>query len=1008
MEFRILGPFEVIEDGAFVVVSAAKQRALLAALLLRAGTTVSGHRLIDDLWEQPPVSARKVLQTYISKLRQVLPNGTLLTRTAGYTLLVGPDDLDAAKFERLLVDSEGAPPADEEGLIRQALGLWRGSALEEFADEPFAQPEIARLENLRIQALARRCELDLRAGRHLAVLGDLGALVRERPTDERLRGQLMLALYRSGRQADALRVFRDGRRTLVDQLGVEPSDPLRRIHDAILRHDRSLEVSRPAIPVDGFNPVAGPVSRPRELAPRLPTTRALGTTFVGRMPELSRLRHLVQDESARLVTLTGPAGTGKTRLATEFARQLETHYSDGAMTVDLTKVSDPEMVASAVCAAFRLRPGEPEEARANLAGFLSSRVQLLVLNSFEHLLPAAGLVDHLLASAPGLTAVVTSRAPLELADEHVVAVPTLPVPRRGAAPDVVAATDAVVLFVDRARASRPGFELTDTSSITIGELCTRLDGLPLAIELAAARMELLSPAGILSRLDDQFDLLASDIAGPAERHRSLRAAIDCSYELLDQREREVFCDLSVFVGGFTVATAEEVVRVGHPLLVDVIRSLLRASLLRAAGARGDEPRFEMLQTVRIYSQDQLKRTGRHITQFNAHSNTFRRLADEAETQLRGPDQSRWLELVEAELPNIRAAMQWAMQGGNVDTGLHIAAGLWRFWQVRGHTPEARRQVEAMLALPSASTEARASGHLTVARCAFHQGDTTAVREHVAAGIATHRRCGDTYSVAFGLMLLGASAGRADDAERGRLLLQEALEVALAARDDWLVATCLGYLGMVASTQGSYVEARHRLEDGLRGVRELGDSRLVGWFLTMLGRVALAGGDPVRARRRFQEALTWERRLADSWSEAWALLGLASVAIQDGTSGEAVELLVESLTPAHQAQSHAATAAALRLLATVALRGGRQELAAELLGAASLVWPDKRFLWSPEQDALAGVTASTVRATLGLELFDKHWARGRASTTDHVIAAATQELSGPHPGEGPSQSRPQQH
>ena len=321
------------------------------------------------------------------------------------------------------------------------------------------------------------------------------------------------------------------------------------------------------------------------------------TTFVGRTTELGRLRHLVHEDAARLVTLTGPAGTGKTRLAAELTSQLEPHYEHGATIVDLTTVTDPQLVASAVCAAFRLRPGAPADATATLARFLSTRRQLLVLDNFEHLLPAAGLVTHLLACAPGLTVVVTSRTPLGIAEEHIAAVPPLTVPGYGAAPDVVAATDAVVLFLERARSARPGFELTDTSTATVGQLCARLDGLPLAIELAAARVDLLSPAAILTRLDQQLDLLADDRAGQPARHRSLRAAIDTSYDLLDQREQDVFCDLSVFAGGFTVATAEQVVSAGRPLLVDVVRSLLRASLLHPAGTPGDEPRFEMLQTV---------------------------------------------------------------------------------------------------------------------------------------------------------------------------------------------------------------------------------------------------------------------------------------------------------------------------------------------------------------------------------------------------------------------------
>ena len=990
MEFRVLGPFEVLHEGAVVPLSAAKQRALLAMLLLKSGTTVSGSRLIEDLWEQPPVSARKVLQTYVSKLRQVLPDGMLLTRPAGYTLLVGPDDLDAATFHRLLIQAEGAREEDEAQLLRQALRLWRGNALEDFADEPFAQPEITRLEGLRTRALVRRCELDLQEGRHHAVLGELEALVQDHPTDERMRGQLMLALYRSGRQVDALRVFRDGRRALVDQLGVEPSEPLRHLHDAILRHDPSLDLGRGLAAADA-DADAGDTSLLPDAVLQRRTSRPGVTTFVGRTAELVRLRRLVRDSPARLVSLTGPAGTGKTRLAAELAAGLQPQYADGVVVVDLTDVFDPVLVASTICAAFRLRPGEPAEATTTLARFLSRRRQLLVLDNFEHLLPAAHLVTDLLVQAPGLTVLVTSRTALEVAGEDAVEVPPLRVPERGSSPDVVAGTDAVVLFLDRARSARPGFELSERSTTTVGELCGRLDGLPLAIELAAARVDLLSPAAILTRLDRQLDLLADDRAGQPARHRSLRAAIDTSYDLLGQREQDVFCDLSVFAGGFTVATAETIVSAGRPLLVDVVRTLLRASLLHPAGTPGDEPRFELLQTVRTYSRDQLERTGRSVNLHDAHASAYRALAEEAELQLRGPDQARWLDLVEAELPNIRQALQWAVRNGNVDTGLYTAAGLWRFWQVRGHTHEARRHLEAMLAEPSGSTEARAAGNLAVAQCAFAQGDPRAVSQHVHAAMVVHRCRGDTRSVAFGLVLLGASAGRAGDADHGEPHLHEAMDLATAAGDDWLGAMCLGYLGMTVSTQGRYVEARHRLEDGLRGVRECGDSRLIGWFLTNLGQVALADGDLVRARRRFIEALTWERRLADAWSEAWALQGLASVAIRDENIADAVDLLLQSLASADRAQSQPATASAFGLLATVAFTTGRRELAAQLLGAANLIWPHQRFHWSLEQEPLTGITADTLRASLGPEQYDEHWATGRAQTTDHIIATARQLL-----------------
>ena len=865
-------------------VSAAKQRALLVVLLLRAGTTVSGRRLIEDLWEQPPVSARKVLQTYVSKLRQVLPDGMLLTRPAGYTLLVGPDDLDAARFQRLLLDAEGAA------------GGGRGAAA---SSGPRAVAR-GRSGGLRRRAVRPARDRPTGGAAHPGTGPPLRAGPSGGPASRRARrargpGPGPPDRREDARPADAGALPRQAARPMPSASSGTAGEPWSnswawsRPTRCAASTTRSCGTTRPWTSTDRPRPDDPSNADPMHasapdavLQPR--ASRPGGTAFVGRTTELGRLRHLVHEDAARLVTLTGPAGTGKTRLAAELTSQLEPHYEHGATIVDLTTVTDPQLVASAVCAAFRLRPGEPKDATATLARFLSTRRQLLILDNFEHLLPAAGLVTHLLACARGLTVVVTSRAPLGVAEEHIAAVPPLTVPGHGAAPDVVAATDAVVLFLERARSARPGFELTDTSTATVGQLCARLDGLPLAIELAAARVDLLSPAAILTRLDQQLDLLADDRAGQPARHRSLRAAIDTSYDLLDQREQDVFCDLSVFAGGFTVATAEQVVSAGHRLLVDVVRSLLRASLLHPAGTPGDEPRFEMLQTVRTYSRDQLEQTGRSAMVRDAHASAYRALAEEAEPQLRGPDQSRWLDLVQAELPNIRQALQWAVRGGNVDTGLYTAAGLWRFWQVRGHTHEARRHLEAMLAEPSGSAEARAAGNLAVAQCAFVHGDLDAVREHLAAAMDVHRRSGDTRSVAFGLVLLGASAGRAGDADHGKPLLREAMDQATAVGDDWLVAMGLGYLGMTVSSQGRYTEARHRLEDGLRGVRQCGDSRLVGWFLTNLGQVALAAGDLVGARRRFSEALTWERRLADDWSEAWALQGLASVAIQDGAVG----------------------------------------------------------------------------------------------------------------------------
>jgi len=319
MEFLLLGPLEVLGDAGPIAVPAAKRRAVLAILLLASGATVPGWRLIEELWPEPPVSARKVVQTYVSKLRQILPEGMLVTHQTGYALEVPADAVDVRRFERLLAEAGRVPPGDEAVLLREALALWRGPALQDFVDEPFAQADIARLEAMRLSAYERRLELDLAGGRHDAVLAELLSLVQANPLNERLRGQLMLALYRCDRQSDALRVYREGRRALIDQLGVEPTPSLSRLEEAILRHDPGLH----ALPAAPPAPRTVRATRPRAAPARTgrPGPRTVGT-FVGRSPELARLSGLLREDDVRWVTLTGPAGAGKTRLAVELAARL--------------------------------------------------------------------------------------------------------------------------------------------------------------------------------------------------------------------------------------------------------------------------------------------------------------------------------------------------------------------------------------------------------------------------------------------------------------------------------------------------------------------------------------------------------------------------------------------------------------------------------------------------------------------------------------------------------------
>ncbi len=748
MDFRILGPVEVVAEGRVVALDAAKPRALLAILLLHPGEPVSSERLIDDLWAgRPPATAGKVLQAYVSQLRKALGNEVIVTGAAGYQLVVEPDGLDLHRFERLVSEAREAEPPAKARRLREALSLWRGPPLADFAYEPWAQAEIGRLAELRLSTLQDRIDADLALGLDGELVGELELLVTEHPLSERLRGQLMVALYRSGRQADALAAYRAARETLVETLGIEPGPALRRLERAMLDQDPELDVTPPV-------PAAAGSARPS------PSLRARSTSFVGRKRELREILALLSDGDVRLLTLTGPGGSGKTRLAVEATAGLGDEFPDGVVLVELAPIGDPDLVAAAIADRLGVgdRPGrEPAEA---LAAYLRDRRMLLVLDNFEQLLAAAPVLAELLAGAPGVTFVVTSRAPLDISEERIYPVPALelPEPSLTRQTEALRRIEAVRLFVERARDVRPDFELTEANAGAVAELCLRLDGLPLALELAAARIKLLAPSAILERLGGRLDLLkAAPGAGMPERHRTLRAATEWSYDLLTAEEQVLFTSLAVFVGGFTLDGAEAVAGDLELDIVDGVESLLNDNLLRTEPMAGGEPRFGMLGTIREYALERLAERGDEEEVRRRHAGFYRALAEAADPALLGPHQLRWLERLDAELGNIRIALTWAVESGEADVGLRIGAALWRFWQLRGSVAEGREHLERLLAQGSGSTIARANAQARVASMALMQGDYEAMRRFGEASLLVYRRVGDDREVVLMLGILSLSA-----------------------------------------------------------------------------------------------------------------------------------------------------------------------------------------------------------------------------------------------------------
>ena len=511
---------QAVRAGRDVALGGPRQRAVLALLALDAGRVVPAGRLVEEIWRgQPPPGAAKTLRSYISRLRSALaPEVAVVARGGGYALSADPSQLDVARFERLLAEGQAALGGGEAAAagnrFREALALWRGPALADVADvEPLAR-EGARLEELRLVAVEGRLEADLVAGSHAEMTGELERLVGEYPLRERLWRLLMLALYRGGRQADALAAYQRARAMLAGELGLEPGQELQELERAVLRH----EVPPPALYGNRHN-------LPAQL-----------TSFLGRDQELAMLGKLLGE--ARLVTLTGAGGTGKTRLAVEFAAGMVERFPDGVWLADLAGVSDPGLVAAQVMEALGVRQAGDVPVLEALRFRLRSAELLLVLDNCEHLLDAcAQLAGGLLAGSPGLRVLATSREPLGIPGEAACPVPPLALPAERADAVAVVGTPAVRLFLDRSAAARPGAGMAGAPVAVIGRICRELDGLPLAIELAAARTSTLSVEEVEAHLADRFRFLAYRRPAADPRHQGLQAAIDWSYELLPTAEQ---------------------------------------------------------------------------------------------------------------------------------------------------------------------------------------------------------------------------------------------------------------------------------------------------------------------------------------------------------------------------------------------------------------------------------------------------------------------------------------
>ncbi|MBG6137854.1 BTAD domain-containing putative transcriptional regulator [Longispora fulva] len=690
MSIAILGPLEV-EGGT---VRGARLRTLLVLLALEPGRVVTAGRLADALWgSEPPAEVTNALQALVSRLRRAVPTLDIRSHPAGYQLRIAPDAVDARRFEALAAAGRAVLDTDPAGalaLLREALGLWRGPALADVADADFALAPVARLAELRLAAVEDRVAAELRTEVGPGTVAELEGLVVEHPVRESLTVALIRVLVAVGRPGAALAAFERTRAALADRLGADPSPALAGAHLAVLR-------AEPA---------------PAPAVTLLTNLRAGLTSFVGRDADLDRVGGLLAD--ARLVTLTGPGGAGKTRLAGEAAARQLGRSPGGVWMVELAPVTDETEVPQTILAALGLREQalhqrrrtspDPADLVGRLVEGLTGKDMLLVLDNCEHVIDTvAAVTDRLLGECPRLRVLATSREPLGITGETLWPVESLDLP-----PDADADPGryaAVRLFADRAAAARPDFALDPGTAPAVVRICRALDGMPLAIELAAARLRSMSVEQVAGRLGDRFRLLTAGSRTALPRHQTLRAVVDWSWELLADDERDLWRSMAVFAGGATLEAVEGVC--GGPGAADLVGALVDKSILVPV----DGTRYRMLETIREYGLDRLADHGDADRFRRAHATYFLALAEEAESAMRGRDQVFWLARLSEEHDNLHGALRWSIAAGDADIAVRMVAALGWYWGLRGHRVEGSALALDALALPGGPPASRALAHI---------------------------------------------------------------------------------------------------------------------------------------------------------------------------------------------------------------------------------------------------------------------------------------------------------
>ncbi len=1012
----------------------AKSRSLVKLLALAPGHRLHRDLVLDLLWPDlpPRAAANNLRQTLYWARRALQPPGA---EGAGRRYLQLRDEvlqlcpplwIDVDAFEAA---ARKARRSREVSDYTAALALYPGDLLPEDRYQEWASARREELRQLAFALLLELAGLYERRGELLAAAEALQRIIAGDALHEAAHAALMRLYALAGQRRRALRQYDQLRELLQRELGTKPDAATQQLYEEIAAGRLPALALAPAPAPAGAPAVGEPVWPPAGDQPSSPPHNLPQplASFIGREEELTALQRLLRPDRSsapagpRLVTLAGAPGCGKTRLALEVARGLLTAYPHGVWFVPLATLADPALVAHEVTAALGLReqPGmAPAEA---LARALRDKCLLLVLDNCEHVATTcAALAAQLLQTAASLRLLATSREPLHVQGELVWRLPPLALPSLPALSnqpldlDEVARSEAVRLFVERARLVAPSFRLTEHNASAVVAICQQLDGLPLAIELAAPWMETLGPSELAARLDRRLSLLTHGHRGAAPHHQTLRAALDWSYERLGEVEQVLFSRLSVFAGDFAFAAAEAIcgewppaaavpapaASAGNALLeagklLEPLSSLVDKSLVVARPGPEGTVRYRLLETLREYARARLMERGEAELLQRRHATFFLELVEQAEPALAGPEQPAWLARLELEHDNLRGALRWALESRDPEAGelgLRLATALWRFWEIRGHASEGRRWLEQALARAPAArhqegVRLRAKALTAAGNLARDQDDYERAAALHEASLTLWRELDDQQGIAMSLNNLGVIARDRGDPDELERRCRESLALYHALGDTWGVAISLMNLGFAARYRGELAQAAECFEQSLALFRRLGDQRHTAALLNYLGRVALDRGDTEAAGILFERSLALHQEVGDAWGVAISLSNLAELALQRGGHEPAAGLVEESLVLLRKLGVRRTTAATLEVAAALWLARGQPFRAARLLGAAEALREAIGVKLPPVDRPAHDRLVATVRASLGEAAFRAAWEDGRTMALDDAIACA---------------------